>query len=146
MKVTLLKYRDLGLKALMKFRTWASHQVTLDEGNLIDPSLLVVEAKNAADETIAFCTVQPVLLVSTYVVNPTVTSEVAQRAGDYMNAAIESEAHLRRISKCLLVTPRGITPKGAVVIPTIEHKVQQPSNLAMECLTPFTEELSQYVH
>lgn len=114
---------------------------------LTDPSLLVVEAKNVAEETVAFCTVQPVLLVSTYVVNPTATHEEVLRAGDYMNAAIESEAQLRRISKCLLVAPKLLKPQaGDVVITTLEQKVQQPSNLALSCLTPFTEEVSQYIH
>lgn len=145
---TIQRYRYLSAQSLLKFSNWLSHQI-VDQNNLADPSLMVAECKDAEGNPIAYCTVQPVLLVGTYVLNPTITPEEVLRAGDYLNAAIEGEAQVRGISKCLLTAPRGYKlPRGdkAQIIPVIESPVQQPSNLALSFLNPSQDTISEYVN
>lgn len=144
-KATLSKYRNLGLKSLMRLNVWAGQQLV--EPELTDPTLLVGEAKNEAGETVAFCTVVPVLFVSSFVVNPTITPEEQERCGDFIRVAVEDEAKLRGISKILLATPKGYKPSdgGKIVSTIVELPVSRPSNLALAGLFP-EEPLSHYIN
>src|ERR1700691_209409 len=108
-KATLLRYCDLYRPALTQLRSWMKRSTSfncLDLESFSATSLRVASATNEAGETVCYCPIETVLMVSAYAVNPSATPEQAQRAGDAIDRQLEWHAQQAGIQKMLIVLPK----------------------------------------
>jgi hypothetical protein len=119
-KATVRKLGDLSWPDFRDLFSWPSGGSTVQADN---PNLLVAKAANERGEVVAYVTAEPVLLVDSFVFNPTNTPIEAPNAGDAIDKALAQQACVNRL---WVVIPDEAPPmEGEKVIRVYERRVYQ---------------------
>jgi hypothetical protein len=121
-KATVRKLADLPWEDLKNLFSWPSGGSILQAEN---PNLLIAKASDSRGETIAFVSVEPILLINNYTFNPASDPSDTPQAGDDIDAALAQTAN---VSRLWIVVPDEAPPmKDEKFIRVLERKVyQQP--------------------
>jgi hypothetical protein len=97
-------------------------------------SLRVASATNEDGEALCYCPIETVLMVSAYAVNPSITPEEAQRAGDAIDRQLEWHAQQAGIQKMLVVLPKdhpGLPLDEFKEVRVFERKIPQSAMMGL---------------
>jgi hypothetical protein len=119
-KATIRRLVDLPWEDFRDLFSWSSHGTIQAE----NPNLLVAKASDGKGETIAFVTAEPILLVGSYVLSPTITPDEAAITGDAIDKSLAQQAGVNKF--WIIVPPEAPVMKGEKRIRVMERRVYQP--------------------
>jgi len=91
---------------LYRLITWAKSNVEIDNENL-----LVASANDEQGEPAAYITCEPVFLLDSHAVSPTLTEGDGKLAGNAIDGVLTYEAETRGIGRFLIVIPDSAPPQ-----------------------------------
>ncbi|HEY6767998.1 MAG TPA: hypothetical protein VI386_24855 [Candidatus Sulfotelmatobacter sp.] len=152
-KASLLRYSDMSLSALTQLKAWMKRSASFsnfDVESFAATSLRVASATSATGETLCYCPIETVFMVSAYAVNPNATPTEARTAGDAIDAQVARQAQLAGVSKLLIVVPAD-NPclqenewSDFKEVRVFERKIPNTVNTPVGCSTPSQE--TQYLN
>ena len=119
-KATVRKLADLPWADLRDLFSWSGHEAI----QATNPNLLVAKAANEKGHLIAFVTAEPVLLVSSFVLNPKSTPIEVVNAGNAIDRALAQQAGVSKF--WIIIPPEAPVMEGEKCIRVMERKVYQP--------------------
>lgn len=138
----IFKLCEMGWKDLTKLKAWSKLSASFNDiapETFNNPSLCIASATNSVGETVCYCPIETVFMVSAYALSPTATPAEAHEAGDRIDAEIEKLAQRNGVSKCLICVPEGCSnlPEGEWKrVSVYERKIPQSIAMGSEQFTP----------
>jgi hypothetical protein len=140
-KTKLSKLFELPGEKFMQFLSWA--RVSLP---VADPEALIAEAYDSHGQTLAYISARKVMLLDGYAVNPSITTERAQQAGDSVDFSIANLAQREGVTSMLITIPEGAERQpGELTLRLIERPVTSRYE-ALRHLTSDSPSLSTYIN
>jgi hypothetical protein len=118
-RTTIKKLSELSWPEMRDIFGWSANGTIQAE----NPNLLVARAANADGETLAFVCAESILLVDSYVLNPTITPDEAVKAGAAIESALAQQAGVNRM--WIVLPPEAPPIGGEKRIRVVERKVYQ---------------------
>ena len=119
-KTTVRKLAELPWPDLRDLFSWSSSGSTIQAEN---PNLLIAKAANEKGEVVAYVTAENILLVDSYVFNPTISPSETASAGDAIDKALAQQANVSRM--WVVIPPEAPPIGGEKRIRIVERKVYQ---------------------
>lgn len=127
----IFKMCEMSWAALTELKAWSKRSASfngIDRETFTNPSLRIASATNSDGETVCYCPVETVFMVSAYALKPTATPAEAHAAGDAIDAELEKMAQRNGVNKFLICVPDGCPalPEGEwKKVSVYERKIPQ---------------------